>query len=106
MKNINNQTFVVGNIGNSYTSEVLKTTKDSYTVAEISSFQLETIREFAPKGSAILNITPDHLNRHYTMENYAAVKESNYKEPSGKSGRMITAFLIMMIRYSGNLVKQ
>lgn len=76
MKEYNNQTFVVGNIGNSYTSEVLKTTKDSYTVAEISSFQLETIREFAPKGSAILNITPDHLNRHYTMENYAAVKES------------------------------
>ena len=75
-KKYNNQTFVVGNIGNSYTSEVLKTTKDSYTVAEISSFQLETIREFAPKGSAILNITPDHLNRHYTMENYAAVKES------------------------------
>ena len=76
MKKYNNQTFVVGNIGNSYTSEVLKTTKDSYTVAEISNFQLETIREFAPKGSAILNITPDHLNRHYTMENYAAVKES------------------------------
>lgn len=76
MKKYNNQTFVVGNIGNSYTSEVLKTTKDSYTVAEISSFQLETIREFAPKGSAILNIMPDHLNRHYTMENYAAVKES------------------------------
>lgn len=76
MKKYNNQTFVVGNIGNSYTSEVLKTTKDSYTVAEISSFQLETIREFAPKGSAILNITSDHLNRHYTMENYAAVKES------------------------------
>ena len=76
MKKYNNQTFVVGNIGNSYTSEVLKTTKDSCTAAEISSFQLETIREFAPKGSAILNITPDHLNRHYTMENYAAVKES------------------------------
>lgn len=76
MKKYNNQTFVVGNIGNSYTSEVLKTTNDSYTVAEISSFQLETIREFAPRGSAILNITPDHLNRHYTMENYAAVKES------------------------------
>ena len=68
--------FVVGNIGNPYTAEADKTTETSVTVAEISSFQLETIREFAPKGSAILNITPDHLNRHYTMENYAAVKES------------------------------
>ena len=41
----------------------------------IFSFQLETVHEFHPKVSAILNITPDHLNRHYTMENYAAVKE-------------------------------
>lgn len=76
MKNYNDKTFVVGNIGTSYTGEVLKTSDDSYTVAEISSFQLETIHEFMPKGTAILNITPDHLNRHYTMENYAAVKES------------------------------
>lgn len=69
------KTFVVGNIGNSYTAEVLKTNETSVTVAEISSFQLETVHEFRPKVSAILNITPDHLNRHYTMENYAAVKE-------------------------------
>ena len=69
------ETFVVGNIGNSYTGEVLKTNSESVTVAEISSFQLETVHEFRPKVSAILNITPDHLNRHYTMENYAAVKE-------------------------------
>lgn len=76
MKNYNENTFVVGNIGTSYTGEVFKTTENSYTVAEISSFQLETIHDFAPKGTAILNITPDHLNRHYTMENYASVKES------------------------------
>lgn len=76
MKNYNENTFVVGNIGTSYTGEVLNTTKDSNTIAEISSFQLETIHDFAPKGTAILNITPDHLDRHYTMENYAKVKES------------------------------
>ena len=69
------ETFVVGNIGNSYTGEVLKTNDKSITVAEISSFQLETTHAFAPKVSAVLNITPDHLNRHYTMKNYAAVKE-------------------------------
>ena len=60
-------TFVVGNIGNPYTTEVLKSNKDSYTVAEISSFQLETVHEFHPLVSAILNITPDHLNRHYML---------------------------------------
>lgn len=70
----NSQTHIVGNIGKSYTGEVLSTTKDSYTVAEISSFQLETIHEFKPVVSAILNITPDHLNRHKTMENYAYTK--------------------------------
>ena len=67
--------FVVGNIGNPYTLEALKTTEDTVTVAEISSFQLETVEEFCPEVSAILNVTPDHLNRHYTMENYAGPKE-------------------------------
>lgn len=69
-------TFVVGNIGNPYTLEALKTTEDSVTVAEISSFQLETALDFKPNVSAILNVTPDHLNRHHTMENYAAAKEA------------------------------
>ena len=68
--------FVVGNIGTPYTSECLKTTQDTVTVGEISSFQLETIRDFHPAVSAILNITPDHLNRHHTMENYVAAKEN------------------------------
>lgn len=69
-------TFIVGNIGNSYTREVLNTTPDSYTVAEISSFQLESVEQFKPKVSAILNITPDHLNRHHTMECYEQTKEA------------------------------
>ncbi len=67
--------FVVGNIGTPYTSKALKMQDDSVTVAEISSFQLETIETFAPKVSAILNITEDHLNRHHTMEEYIRVKE-------------------------------
>ena len=67
--------FVVGNIGNAYTGAASSMKEESYTVAEISSFQLETIDEFAPKVSAILNITEDHLNRHHTMEEYIRVKE-------------------------------
>lgn len=66
---------VVGNIGIPYTSMVQGTTEETVTVAEISSFQLETIHEFKPHVSAILNITPDHLNRHHTMENYIKAKE-------------------------------
>ena len=67
--------FVVGNIGNPYTDIAMDTREDSVVVAEISSFQLETIHTFAPKVSAILNITPDHLNRHHTMECYVKTKE-------------------------------
>ena len=66
---------VVGNIGIPYTSMVQGTTEETVTVAEISSFQLETIHGFRPHVSAILNITPDHLNRHHTMENYIKAKE-------------------------------
>jgi UDP-N-acetylmuramoylalanine--D-glutamate ligase len=76
MKAYNESTFVVGNIGNPYTTEVSKTSEGSHTVAEISSFQLETIHEFKPLVSAILNITPDHLNRHHTMECYIQTKEN------------------------------
>lgn len=70
------KTFVVGNIGNPYTLETLKTGEDTITVGEISSFQLETIQTFRPAVSAILNVTPDHLDRHHTMEAYVAAKEN------------------------------
>lgn len=67
---------VVGNIGNPYTTTVFDSQDDTVTVAEVSSFQLETIHRFKPDVSAVLNITPDHLNRHYTMECYTDVKMS------------------------------
>ena len=75
MANYKESVFVVGNIGNPYTSIVPRTEESSVIVAEISSFQLETIHTFRPKVSAVLNITPDHLNRHHTMEAYVAAKE-------------------------------
>lgn len=76
MKNYFKDVRVVGNIGIPYTSEAATMTDETVTVAEISSFQLETIHEFHPQISAILNITPDHLNRHHTMECYIETKES------------------------------
>lgn len=75
MSDARDSVFVVGNIGTPYTSKALEMKETSTTVAEISSFQLETIEKFAPKVSAILNITEDHLNRHHTMEEYVRVKE-------------------------------
>lgn len=67
---------VVGNIGIPYTSVASDTTEDTVIVAEISSFQLETIHSFCPQVSGILNITPDHLNRHHTMDNYIDAKKA------------------------------
>ena len=66
---------VVGNIGVPYTQMVSEMNEQTVTVAEISSFQLETIDSFHPNVSAVLNIQPDHLNRHHTMENYIGAKE-------------------------------
>lgn len=82
MKNFFESTFVVGNIGIPYTSVARDMKENSVTVAEISSFQLESIDEFHPVITAVLNITPDHLNRHYTMENYTKVKMSITKNQS------------------------
>lgn len=84
MANYFSDVKVVGNIGIPYTSVAADTTEDTVTVAEISSFQLETTHEFAPVVSAILNITPDHLDRHHTMEAYIDAKESVTKKQTAE----------------------
>ena len=66
--------LVGGNIGTPAISFVETATADTWIVLEISSFQLETIESFHPKIAVVLNVTPDHLDRHYTFENYAAAK--------------------------------
>ena len=74
MKTYFDDVYVVGNIGMPYTEYAADMGDESVTVAEISSFQLETIHSFKPVASAILNITPDHLDRHHTMECYIDTK--------------------------------
>lgn len=76
MRGYKDEVFVVGNIGNPYTVAADEMTDESVAVAEMSSFQLETITDFRPKVSAILNFTPDHLNRHHTMEDYVNAKKN------------------------------
>lgn len=76
MKNYQEDVFIVGNIGNPYTVAADLMTEKTIAVAEMSSFQLETIITFAPKVSAILNFTPDHLDRHHTMDAYVDAKKN------------------------------
>lgn len=67
-------TLVGGNIGTPVISLAGKSSPESMVALEISSFQLETIEQFRPWIAAILNITPDHLDRHHTFEAYVAAK--------------------------------
>jgi UDP-N-acetylmuramoylalanine--D-glutamate ligase len=68
-------TLVGGNIGVPVVALIEQSTDETWSVLEVSSFQLETTDEFHPAIAVILNITPDHLDRHGTFENYALAKE-------------------------------
>jgi len=68
-------TLVGGNIGVPVVSLIDESTDETWSVLEVSSFQLESTEQFHPKIAVILNITPDHLDRHGTFENYALAKE-------------------------------
>ena len=72
-------TFIVGNIGNPVIETVEETDENSILVTELSSFQLESIVDFKPHVASILNLSPDHLNRHHTMENYISAKANILK---------------------------
>lgn len=78
-KNAGKTTHIVGNIGLAFISKALETKEDDIIVIEASSFQLESIVKFHPKVGAILNLTPDHLNRHKTMEKYKEAKFNLFK---------------------------
>jgi UDP-N-acetylmuramoylalanine--D-glutamate ligase len=67
-------TLVGGNIGRPVTAMVAESTPQTWSVLEVSSFQLETVETFRPRIAMVLNITPDHLDRHGTFEAYAAAK--------------------------------
>lgn len=77
-------TYVVGNIGVAVISKAISAEEDSWLITETSSFQLETIKEFRPEVSAILNLTPDHMDRHKTMENYGQAKAEIFRNQTSE----------------------
>lgn len=83
-KSAKKDTYVVGNIGNPVIDTIDKSNKESVLVTELSSFQLESTKYFKPRVCAILNITPDHLNRHKTMENYINAKSKIFEKQDEK----------------------
>ncbi len=75
LKKAGKSAYVAGNIGLPLSAVALLTKPDDFTVIEVSSFQLEHMEQFHPRVAALLNLTPDHLNRHGSMEAYGALKE-------------------------------
>ena len=74
LKSAGLNSILCGNIGTPFVSRVDGEREDSFFVVETSSFQLETVSAFCPHVAVITNVTPDHLSRHYNMENYLYVK--------------------------------
>jgi len=85
------RTLVGGNIGTPAISLVSETTAGSYTVLEVSSFQLETIHGFRPEIAAVLNISPDHLDRHGSMEAYIAAKKRIFENQTETDWAILNA---------------
>jgi len=84
-------TLVGGNIGTPAISFVDAATEQSWVVLEISSFQLETVESFRPTIAAVLNVTPDHLDRHYSFENYAAAKARIFENQTDADAAVLNA---------------
>jgi UDP-N-acetylmuramoylalanine--D-glutamate ligase len=84
-------TILAGNIGTPLISCVDGTSKTTVTVVELSSFQLELIDKFRPNISVLLNLTPDHLDRHRTMDSYAAAKARIFENQTEEDAAILNA---------------
>jgi len=84
-------TLVGGNIGTPAISLVERATAETFAVLEVSSFQLETIQTFRPKVAVILNITPDHLDRHRTFDAYVSAKARIFENQQGTDFAVLNA---------------
>jgi UDP-N-acetylmuramoylalanine--D-glutamate ligase len=84
-------TLVGGNIGTTAVSLVRKAKPDTFIVLEVSSFQLETIEQFRPKIAVVLNVTPDHLDRHRTFDAYANAKARIFENQTADDYTVLNA---------------
>lgn len=91
MRNAGAQTLIGGNIGTPLISLVDKSTDDAWTVAEMSSFQLETIKDFHPQIAAVLNLTPDHMDRYESLVEYGAAKHRIFRNQTERDTAVLNA---------------
>lgn len=102
------KTHVVGNIGTAVITESTEASEDDWMITEASSFQLETTVDFKPHVAALLNLTPDHLNRHKTMEAYGKAKAKTFQNQTKDDFAVVNAddeTCVKLAReYAGHLV--
>src|SRR5260370_791283 len=91
LKNAGFSTILAGNIGTALISRVEQTSDDTITVVELSSFQLELIETFRPNISVFLNLTPDHLDRHHTLEEYGRAKARIFENQTEGDSAVLNA---------------
>jgi UDP-N-acetylmuramoylalanine--D-glutamate ligase len=91
LKNAGFSTILAGNIGTPLISRVEQTSDDTVTVVELSSFQLELIETFRPNISVFLNLTPDHLDRHHTLEEYGLAKARIFQNQTEADSAVLNA---------------
>ena len=91
LRNAGFSTILAGNIGTPVISCVEKSSEKTITVAELSSFQLELIEKFRPNVSVFLNLTPDHLDRHHTLESYGAAKARIFENQTESDRAVLNA---------------
>src|SRR5215469_1622387 len=92
--------YLAGNVGTPLIGEVEKMRAGSVAVAELSSFQLEMIEKFRPNIGALLNLTPDHLDRHKTMEAYAAAKARIFENQTELDAAILNADDAASVKYA------
>jgi UDP-N-acetylmuramoylalanine--D-glutamate ligase len=91
LKTAGMQTVLAGNIGTPLIACVDAMTDNTLTVVELSSFQLELIDTFRPNIGVFLNLTPDHLDRHHTIEAYGAAKARLFENQTGDDAAILNA---------------
>ena len=91
LRNAGFSTILAGNIGTPLIAHVEQSSDSTITVAELSSFQLELIETFRPNISVFLNLTPDHLDRHHTLQEYGRAKARIFENQTESDSAVLNA---------------
>jgi UDP-N-acetylmuramoylalanine--D-glutamate ligase len=103
LKQSGRRVFVGGNLGRPLCEAVMETIEWDWIVAEVSSFQLETIRSFRPRVAVLLNITPNHLDRYRNMDDYRAAKMRLFENQTAADAAVINADDPTVLRETGSV---